>query len=180
MKTRNQRLLWSAFISLYFNLPCLAQSQTKPIRQDALSCLKVAAFGGAGAVTGSQNRGIAQLGASLSCTPPDILFGIELEGGYVGGFANNSGKAAIFSVNYKPSWTLNSCTQGACAIAFATAGYTQLFGTGNALNYGVGMEYFFATQPRAIRLEVRDYQTFGIPNQHNVALRAGFLWVLGD
>jgi hypothetical protein len=57
-------------------------------------------------------------------------------------------------------------------LPFASAGYSLLFGTGNAVNFGGGIDYRLS-QHRAIRVEVRDYYSFSTPARHNLALRIG-------
>jgi hypothetical protein len=64
-------------------------------------------------------------------------------------------------------------------IPFASTGYTRLFGTGNAVNFGGGFDYRFS-QTRAIRVEVLDYYSFSTPAQHNVGLRVGYVVYLWD
>jgi hypothetical protein len=142
-------------------------------------------FGGAAGVVSSDlhTRGDLQFGASLGVSPPNTFFGVDLEGGYVGPNTQVvSQGSGVFSANYRPSWTLNRsrCTFGSCTLAFATAGYSRLFGTGNGLDFGGGLDYYFAKYPRALRVEVRDYMTWQAPKQHNLALRIGLVIVLAD
>ena len=56
------------------------------------------------------------------------------------------------------------------------AGYTRMFETGHALDYGIGYEHN-VSEDRTMQFELRDYYTFANPNQHNIYLRAA--WVLG-
>ena len=61
-------------------------------------------------------------------------------------------------------------------------GYSRLFETGHALDYGVGLETLRFDQTKrddrkALLFELRDYWTFANPSQHNVMLRIG--WLVG-
>jgi hypothetical protein len=58
----------------------------------------------------------------------------------------------------------------------ATVGYTRLFGTGNALNYGGGINLYIKDGTRALRFEVRDYLRFADFNEHSAAFRIGYLF----
>lgn len=55
-------------------------------------------------------------------------------------------------------------------------GYTRLFETGHALDYGVGYERHIDAF-HSLQFELRDYYTFANPNMHNVFLRA--VWTVG-
>ncbi len=55
-----------------------------------------------------------------------------------------------------------------------TGGYTRLFGTGNAINFGGGMDFRLNAE-RSVRLEVRDYYNVTGPRGHSVAVRIGCL-----
>jgi hypothetical protein len=57
-------------------------------------------------------------------------------------------------------------------VPFAAAGYTQLFGTGHAVNFGAGMDFRLSGK-FALRLEARDYMGF-TPHEHSAAFRVGF------
>jgi putative flippase GtrA len=54
---------------------------------------------------------------------------------------------------------------------FATAGYTRFFVTGNAANFGLGLDFGPQNSARLTRIELRDYLVFTGPHQHVVSLR---------
>lgn len=55
-------------------------------------------------------------------------------------------------------------------------GYTRMFETGHALDYGLGYErHIDATH--SLQFELRDYYAFAHPNMHNVFLRV--VWTVG-
>ena len=59
-------------------------------------------------------------------------------------------------------------------------GYSRLFETGNALDYGIALAISRKPddgEPRSLQIELRDYYTFASPNQHMVMLRVG--WLVG-
>lgn len=61
----------------------------------------------------------------------------------------------------------------------AIFGYSRLFETGHALDYGLALALpKFHSKPEdtsSLRLELRDYWTFAGPSQHNVMLRIGWM-----
>ena len=56
-------------------------------------------------------------------------------------------------------------------------GYSRLFETGHALDYGVGLEIPRRSKYGATsyRFELRDYWTFANPSQHNIVFRVGWM-----
>ena len=144
--------------------------------QDAASP-KFTMFGGAGVADAQGHaRGAMQFGASLDEAPPGIWGGFLFEGGYIGPWANPKAGSAIFSANYMAAWAARKKWK---AVPFATVGYSRLFGTGNAVNFGGGVDYHIR-KTQAVRVEVRDYLAFTTPIQHNVALRLGWVTYLPD
>jgi hypothetical protein len=175
------RLVSALLVILAFSSLCYAQAGQRPIRRDVAVDLKVSIFGGAGTVVDSDHaKGAVQFGGALELTVPNTFFGFQLEGGYVGPSSHMSRGSGVVSANYKPSWTITPCVEGACVVGFATAGYTYLVGTANAINFGGGLEYFFPKRPQGIRVEVRDYANFTGPGEHNIALRLGWIVAFGD
>ena len=143
--------------------PCHAQDIDSP---------KFVAFAGAGAMaTPAHSLGEMQVGAGFEGSAPNHWFGLGIEGGYVGPFFRLKAGSGVLSLNYIPSWKVDENGQ---YLPFATVGYTRLFGTGNALNYGGGLD-FRLNYRHAIRFEVRDYYAPGRPAQHNVAFRLGWI-----
>jgi len=69
-------------------------------------------------------------------------------------------------------------------LPLAIVGYSRLFETGHALDYGLAL-----AMPRpgkqkdygeSLRIELRDYWTFANPSQHNIMLRIGWMGVETD
>jgi hypothetical protein len=64
-------------------------------------------------------------------------------------------------------------------IPVAVGGYTQMFGTSNALNYGVAYAYP-VNESHSVQFEVRDYWTIASPSQHNVVFHVAWLLCMPD
>jgi hypothetical protein len=129
----------------------------------------VGVYAGGGIQQITTTRVALQAGASYDQIFPNHWVGYMFEGGYVGAFANLGGGSALFAFNYVTSWQNYRVPR---LFPFATLGYAQLFGTGNAVDFGAGVDF----RPRSsfgIRVEARDYLGF-TPHQHNVAIRIGF------
>jgi hypothetical protein len=126
-------------------------------------------FAGGGAQRITMTRVALQAGASVDQIFPNHWIGYMFEGGYVGPFANLRAGSGLFAFNYVSSWQKQRTPK---LFPFVTAGYAQLFGTGNAVDFGAGLDF----RPRSsfgIRVEARDYLAFA-PHQHNIAIRIGF------
>lgn len=148
--------------------PCRAQGPVSP---------KFVAFAGAGTmVTPAHAVGGMQFGASLEESVPNKWMGFGVEGGYVGSWSRLRAGSGIFSVNYIPPWRLD---KKARFLPFATVGYTRMVATGNALNYGAGLDYRL-NNAHAIRFEVRDCYNPTRPVQHNPAFRIGWVAYVAD
>jgi len=64
-------------------------------------------------------------------------------------------------------------------LPLAIVGYSRLFETGHALDYGLALALPRFGKPKdpsdSLRIELRDYWTFANPTQHNVVLRIGWM-----
>ena len=63
---------------------------------------------------------------------------------------------------------------------FLTGGYTRMFATGNAVNFGLGVDFGKDEYKRIVRIELRDYYLFTGPQQHVLSLRVGFGKFIAD
>jgi putative flippase GtrA len=61
-----------------------------------------------------------------------------------------------------------------------TIGYTRMFVTGNAVNFGMGMDFGNNEYKRLFRVELRDYYLFTGPRQHVFGLRFGLGRFISD
>lgn len=128
--------------------------------------------------------GPGSFGADFEEAPPaskgHFPGGILFEGGYAGPTADFSAGSAFFSANYMAAFPVHQYTSR-MMLGFFTGGYTRLFGSGNAVNYGGGLDLVLSNT-RALRLEVRDYQRLSGPgiHEHNIALRFGYIIYISD
>jgi hypothetical protein len=125
-------------------------------------------------------------GASYSylATKPTVQCGglvnfawLELEAGVMGPQASRSSVSGYLTIN---AWSaLKGPRSSKRGVTFITAGYTRLFETGNALDFGGGYALTL-DDDHSLRFDVRDYWTAANPNQHNVVLRVAWLVGLPD
>jgi len=95
----------------------------------------------------------------------------ELEAGVMGPQASHSSVSGYLTAN---AWA--PITFGDHGTALITGGYTRMFETGNAFDYGVGYAIPIDST-HSLRFDARDYWTFSNPSQHNVVLRVA--WMVG-
>jgi hypothetical protein len=144
--------------------------------QDAVnvSGMSMGIFGGAGIANQSALHGCIHLGATIEGMSPFrggiYRHGMLMEGGYIVAVNDSGFGSAILSLNYEGAFMLRKSSR---ISPFFTGGYTRLFGTGNAANYGTGIDLFL-TKNKAWRFEVRDYFRSSGREKHNLAFRIGF------
>lgn len=132
------------------------------------------AFGGAGLTSQSKaSHGSIHFGGDYGYIPVfDFMqfpYGFIFEFGYAGPTNHFGSGSALISTNYAGELL---ASRKRLTLLF-TSGYTRLFGTGNAVNYGGGVNLYGNDQAYAIRFEVRDYFRI-VKREHNVAFRLGF------
>jgi hypothetical protein len=59
-----------------------------------------------------------------------------------------------------------------------TIGYSRIFGTGNALNYGGGIDYWL-DEYHMIRFEIREYRRMSGTRKKDLAFRIGYVFYKG-
>jgi hypothetical protein len=173
------------------SIPIVLTVAAPALAQDAASP-KFTVFAGAGSTVAGPTQGEVQAGASFEEAPPDAGGGFSFEGGYLGPWSRPSAGSAIFSADYMASWSFGEkgrrttpsgkpywSDRGWKILPFASVGYTRLCGTGNAVNFGGGIDYRL-NHLHAIRFEVRDYYSPAARVQHNVAFRIGWVAYLSD
>jgi hypothetical protein len=171
--------LLAILLATLFTVPTYAQYQPQPPQKPTASKSPDDAYNWtyrAGLTCGG--------GASTStvATKPTMqcgaLFGIgifDLETGVMGPQANRSPVSGYLSTNLvAPLFPkLSSKLHG---LPLAVGGYTRMFETGHALDYGLA--YARSTgDGHSIQFEVRDYWAFANPSQHNVVFR--IVWLVG-
>lgn len=115
-------------------------------------------------------------GAGLTFAPLPLFF----EVGVMGPQAHRSSVSGYLSLD----GSLRLARADVRYLPFVLAGYSRLFETGHALDYGVALATprpgKHADPTGSLRLELRDYWTFANPNQHNVVLRVGWMNIVRD
>jgi hypothetical protein len=99
----------------------------------------------------------------------DVGF-FQLEAGVMGPQARQSNASGYLSANlYAPLFVPHG-------VALIEGGYTRMFETGHALDYGVGYARALDAS-HSLQFEVRDYWEFSNAHQHNVVFRV--VWLVG-
>jgi hypothetical protein len=112
-------------------------------------------------------------GGAFLPLPLFVEFGImapQANRSYLSGYLSVDGRIPLASLNvhYLP---------------MAIAGYSRLFETGHALDYGLALatpRFGSKDHSASFQFELRDYWTFANPAQHNIMLRIGWMNVASD
>jgi len=138
--------------------------------------VRAGAICGAGASSSTDGtKPTVNCGVGFSFFPPAPIF-VEL--GVMGPFSDGTYPDGYVSVDGSiPLWNVKSKY-----LPMALLGYSRLFETGNALDYGLALAMPHKTNdyPTSLRLELRDYWLPANPSQHNVMLRLGWMIVTHD
>jgi hypothetical protein len=128
---------------------------------------------GAGASTSSiATKPTVQCGGIVS----GILPFVDLEAGIMGPQAIQSAVSGYLSTNLVvPLFPLEHLGN-MHGVPLAVGGYTRMFETGHALDYGIAYTHPIDNS-HSIQFEVRDYWAFSNPSQHNVVFRV--VWLVG-
>jgi hypothetical protein len=175
----NAMVMRGVFVSIFFSAVAGAQTQgpapAKPVPEPT----------GAGAYnwfiragytcgTGASQSTVA-LKPTLQC---DGIVGImpflDLEAGVMGPQANRSQVSDYFSTNAViPLMPPEKAKQ---ALPLVVDGYTRMFETGNALDYGLAFAHPLDAS-HSLQFEVRNYWANANPAQHNIVFRV--VWLVG-
>jgi hypothetical protein len=124
-------------------------------------------------------------GASTSpvATKPTVQCGgilgfpfFDLETGVMGPQANQSAVSGYLSANLWFPLIPQKDWNNKYGIPLVVGGYTRMFETGQALDYGLAYAHPIDNS-HSIQFEVRDYWAFSNPSQHNVVFR--IVWLVG-
>jgi hypothetical protein len=99
---------------------------------------------------------------------------LNLETGVMGPQANRSSPSGYLSTD--AVFPLPAPSKRNLVSPLFVGGYTRMFETGHAVDYGFALEHPIDSS-HSIQFEVRDYWAFANPNQHNVVFRV--VWLVG-
>jgi len=143
--------------------------------QDDFPSPKLVLLGGSGTTnqSGDAHRSLhfgIDLDEPLSGYLGKIPGGYLLELAYAGPVKDFSSGSTIISTNYVGAFSVTRRL-----MPFFTVGYTRILGTGNALNYGGGIDLVIKNTTRAIRFEARNYARMSGAKEKDLAFRIGYV-----
>ena len=152
---------------------------TSPIEKKASPAQLANYYAGVfcGLGTSTSSRGslpAAGCGAGITFLPLPLF----VEVGVMGPQANRSYISGYLSVDANIPLARISTLY----LPLALIGYSRLFETGHALDFGLALNLPTRDGPgnASMRVELRDYYTFANPAQHNVMLRVGWISPVSD
>ena len=175
--TMRTKLVREIFVAFFLPAIAVAQTQTSPATNPAPKSA------GIGAYEWNYRAGLTcGAGASESSAPvkPTVQCGglfsilpfLDLEAGVMGPQANRSSVSSYLSTDL----VLPLSHQTKRGLPLFVSGYTRMFETGNALDYGLALSRTIDSK-HSIQFEVRDYWANANPNQHNIVFRV--VWLIG-
>jgi hypothetical protein len=173
-------MIQGTLVAVFLSATALAQTQAPPAPALAPEPTGAGAYnwpirGGVMCGVGASESAVAvkptaQCGAMFTFLPF-----IDTEVGVMGPQANRSPISGYWSTNVDlPLMQPSKVKRG---LPLLVGGYTRMFETGNALDYGFAfarpIDFF-----HSIQFEARDYWVDANPTQHNVVFR--IVWLIGD
>jgi len=142
--------------------------------------IRLAAYGGSGITEQAYPVGSADTSDLRKLVNLGLAYEglLSLELGYLGFADDFDGGNALFSSSVVIPPTLGRIRGTRFDLPLAL-GYTQIFGSGNAVNFGVGIDAILS-EKNGIRFEVRDYFKLSGSNEHNVVFHVAFLRFVDD
>ncbi len=175
--TMKARMVRGIFVVFFLPAMACAQTQTSPATNPAPKSAGIGAYEwnyragltcGAGASESSVSvKPTVQCGGMFS-----ILPFLDLEAGVMGPQANRSSVSGYLSTDVVLPLS-HKTKQG---LPLFVGGYTRMFETGNALDYGLALSRSIDSK-HSIQFEVRDTWVNANPIEHNVVFRA--VWLIG-
>ena len=101
---------------------------------------------------------------------------VALEAGVMGPQAKQSNVSGYLSTNVWIPLIAPSKVGNAHGVPLVEGGYTRMFETGHALDYGIAFARSI-DDAHSVQFEVRDYWEFSNAHQHNVVFRV--VWLVG-
>lgn len=167
------------FVSIFLPAIAIAQSRATAPKRPAPEPTGAGAYnwfyhagytcGGGASESAVAVKPTVQCGGIFSMLPF-----LDLEVGVMAPQANRSQASGYFSTNVViPLMPIDKAKH---VLPLAVGGYTRMFETGNALDYGLALSHPVDSS-HSIQFEVRDYWVAANPNQHNIVFRV--VWLVG-
>ena len=133
---------------------------------------------GAGSSTSQvSTKPTVQCGGLITIMPFPLP--LDLEVGVMGPQANRSPVSGYLSANLTAPLIPPAKPGNTLGIPLIVGGYTRMFETGHAVDYGVAFAHPI-DNTHSIQFEARDYWAFANPSQHNIVFRVAWLVGLPD
>lgn len=171
------KMVREIFVAFFLPAMACAQTQTTSATNPARKPAGIGAYEwnyragltcGTGATESADSvKSAAQCGALFSVLPF-----LNLEAGVMGPQANRSSVSGY--LNSDLVLPLGHKTKGGLPIF--VGGYTRMFETGNAVDYGLALSRTIDFT-HSVQFEVCDYWANANPNQHNIVFRV--VWLIG-
>jgi hypothetical protein len=175
--TMKAKMVRGIFVVFFLPAMACAQTQTSPATKPAPKSAGIGAYewnyragltcGEGASETSASVKPTAQCGALFTFLPF-----LDLEAGVMGPQANRSSVSGYLSTDV----VLPLGHQTKQGLPLFVGGYTRMFETGNALDYGLALSRTIDST-HSIQFEARDYWANANPNQHNIVFRV--VWLIG-
>jgi hypothetical protein len=175
----NAKTIGSLCITLLFGAFAgaqTAQPPDAPSPQPAANKMSMdELFSRAGLICGAgASVAAATVKPTLQCGVIAGMGPLELEAGVIGPQAVQSSVSGYLSANLWVPLLAESKLMKVHETPLVVGGYTRMFETGHALDYGIG--YARAVDStHSLEFDIRDYWEFSNTHQHNVVFRAAWL-----
>jgi len=137
-------------------------------------------YGEAGLVCGAgASNSDATIKPTVQCGGSLNLGFLNLEAGVMGPQASQSAVSGYLSTNLWVPLVSLRYSPARRGVPIVIGGYTRMFETGSAVDYGVGYAHPVDSM-HSIQFDVRDYWVYSSASQHNVVLRVSWLVGLAD
>jgi len=174
------KMVREIFVALFLPAMACAQTQTMPATKPTPDSAGVGAYNWfyrAGLTCGADaSESSASVKPTVQCGGLfAILPFLDLETGVMGPQANRSPVSGYLSTDL----VLPLSHKTKHGLPLIVGGYTRMFETGNALNYGIAFMRPVDSL-HSIQFEVRDYWANANPSQQNIVFRVVWLVALPD
>jgi hypothetical protein len=124
--------------------------------------------------TVAPTKATTQCGGVMTVMP--FWVPLDIEAGIMGPQVNGTTVSGYLGANSWLPLPVPEKARNKFGSPMLVGGYTRMFETGHALDYGIAVEHPVDDR-HSIQFEARDYWTFANPKQHNIVFRV--VWLLG-